>query len=234
MLKVEGVKAGYGNVRVLDGVSLEVREGELVSLVGANGAGKTTTLKVISGLVPVAEGAVEFRGVNINRLPPHQVVEMGLIQVPEGRKLFPTMTVMENLEMGAYTAAARRQRDKNLKWVFELFPRLEERSGQLAGTLSGGEQQMVAIGRSLMCCPSLLMLDEPSIGLSPLLTQKVFEVVARIKEQGVTVLLVEQNVQHALEMASRGYVIENGKIVLEGRGSQLLRNDYLKKAYLGI
>lgn len=234
MLKIKELRAGYGNVRVLHGVSLEVRQGELVSLVGANGAGKTTTLKVISGLLPAFEGTIEFQGVNITRLPSNQIVEMGLIQVPEGRKLFPSMTVLENLEMGAYTARARREREKNLAWVYELFPKLRERLDQMAGTLSGGEQQMLAIGRALMSCPSLLILDEPSIGLSPLLTQKVFEVVARIRDEGVTVLLVEQNVQHALEMASRGYVIENGSIVMEGTGRQLLHDEHLKKAYLGL
>lgn len=233
MLRLEGVQAGYGNIPVLRGIDLEVQEGELVTLVGGNGAGKTTTLRVISGLLRPWSGAVLLDGKRIDRLPPHEIVSLGLVHVPEGRRLFPRMTVMENLELGARTAEGRKRKAENLRRVFSLFPILEERKGQMAGTLSGGEQQMLAIARGLMATPRLLMLDEPSQGLAPLLVRRIFEAIQEINREGTTVLLVEQNVQHALRLAGRGYVMENGRIVLQGRGHELLEHAHLKRAYLG-
>lgn len=234
MLNVTDAVAGYGKIRVLNGVSFEVKEGELVSILGANGAGKTTLLRSISGLIPMWSGTIEFYGERIDRMPPDEIVKKGLVQVPEGRKLFPHMTVLENLELGAYTPEARKQKDKNLQEVFELFPILRERVKQAAGSMSGGQQQMLAIARAMMSSPKLLILDEPSIGLSPLLTQQMFDIVSEIKQRGVTVLLVEQNVQHALSLSDRGYVLENGRTVLQGTGNELLQNDHLRAAYLGI
>lgn len=234
MLKVDGINVFYGDVQVLWEVSFEVDEGEIMVIVGSNGAGKTTTLKTTSGLLHPASGTIRFLGEKIDRVSPHRVVEMGIAHIPEGRRLFPYMTTLENLEMGAYTSRARGKRKENLEWVFELFPILRERKDQLAGTLSGGEQQMLAIGRGLMSGPRLLMLDEPSLGLAPMLVLEVFETVKRINEQGVTIILVEQNVHHALELADRAYVLENGRITLEGTGKELLENDYVKEAYLGL
>lgn len=233
MLRLEGVQAGYGNIPVLRGIDLEVGEGELVTLVGGNGAGKTTTLRVISGLLRPWSGAVSLDGTRIDRLPPHEIVSRGLVHVPEGRRLFPRMTVMENLELGARTVEGRKRKAENLRRVFSLFPVLEERKAQLAGTLSGGEQQMLAIARGLMAAPRILMLDEPSQGLAPLLVRKIFEAIEEVNREGTTVLLVEQNVQHALRLAQRGYVLENGRIVLQGRGPELLEHAHLKRAYLG-
>jgi len=233
MLELEGVDAGYKDLQVLWGVSLRVGEGELVALVGPNGAGKTTTLRIISGLLRPTAGAVRFRGSPLDREPPHRIVEMGISQVPEGGRIFTGMSVEENLELGAFTARARKEKAQSMKWVYQLFPRLEERKKQRAGTLSGGERQMLAIGRALMSRPRLLLLDEPSFGLAPLLVEQIFEMITEINRQGVAVLLVEQNVRAALELAQRAYVIENGRIVGEGSGDALLSFESVRSAYLG-
>ncbi|MFT9846204.1 ABC transporter ATP-binding protein [Aneurinibacillus sp. REN35] len=234
MLEVSNVQAGYGNLQVLRGIDFHVQKGELVSVLGTNGAGKTTLLQAISGLHQLSGGTITFEGERIDHLQPHQIVERGLIQVPEGRKLFTEMNVLENLELGAFTKEARKKFQENLEWVYELFPILLERKGQLVGSMSGGQQQMVAIARGLMSCPKLLILDEPSIGLSPLLTKQVFEIIKKIKDHDVTVLLVEQNAYAAMELSDRGYVIENGRIVMSGAADELLNNDELKAAYLGM
>lgn len=234
MLKVKDLTGGYGNLKVVNNISLHIKEGELVSLVGANGAGKTTLLKTLSGLQKAFAGTIEFSGEKIEKLAPHQIVDRGLVQVPEGRKLFPKMSVLENLELGAYTGVGKKNKAVNLEKVLNLLPDLKPKLHQAAGTLSGGQQQMLAIGRGLMSEPKLIILDEPSIGLSPLLTQTMFSIIRKIKEQGVTLLLVEQNVQHALGMADRGYVLEQGSIVLEGEAKKLLHDEHLKKAYLGM
>ncbi len=233
MLELEGVDAGYKDLQVLWGVSLRVGEGELVALVGPNGAGKTTTLRIISGLLRPTAGSVRFHGRPLDREPPHRIVEMGISQVPEGGRIFTGMSVEENLELGAFTARARKEKAQSMKWVYQLFPRLEERKKQRAGTLSGGERQMLAIGRALMSRPSLLLLDEPSFGLAPLLVEQIFEMITEINRQGVAVLLVEQNVRAALELAQRAYVIENGRIVGEGSGDALLSFESVRSAYLG-
>jgi branched-chain amino acid transport system ATP-binding protein len=232
MLKVDDVNAYYGDLQALWGVSLEVKEGELVALVGPNGAGKTTTLKVITGLLKLASGSVSFAGNELSRETVHKIVELGISQVPEGGRIFSGMSVLENLELGAFVPEARKEKDQSLKWVYEIFPRLEERKNQGAGTLSGGERQMLAIGRALMSKPKLLLLDEPSFGLAPILVQQMFEMIEEINKQGVTVLLVEQNVRAALELASRAYVIENGRIVGEGKGDDLLSFESIRSAYL--
>jgi len=232
MLELEGVNAGYKDLQVLWGVSLRVEEGELVALVGPNGAGKTTTLRIISGLLRPTAGAVRFRGSPLDREPPHRIVEMGISQVPEGGRIFTGMSVEENLELGAFTPRARKEKDQTLRWVYQLFPRLEERKKQRAGTLSGGERQMLAIGRALMSQPRLLLLDEPSFGLAPLIVEQIFEMITEINRQGVAVLLVEQNVRAALELAQRAYVIENGRIVGEGSGDALLSFESVRSAYL--
>jgi branched-chain amino acid transport system ATP-binding protein len=234
MLEVKGLVAGYGRMQVLREISFQVTKGQLVSLLGANGAGKTTTLRTISGLIKARAGAITYQGKNIFNCPSHQIVNEGLIHVPEGRKLFVDMTVLENLELGSYTPRARKNKSKNLELVFHLFPILKERKSQIVGSMSGGQQQMVAIGRGLMADPSLLVLDEPSIGLSPLLTKQVFDIIKNIKEQGVTVLLVEQNVEKALALSDYAYVVENGQIAIEGSGTDLLSNEQLKVAYLGM
>ncbi|MER3399167.1 MAG: ABC transporter ATP-binding protein [Chloroflexota bacterium] len=234
MLEVRELVAGYGEVRVLRGISLWVGAGEVVALVGSNGAGKTTTLRTISGLIRPVAGEVIFNGRRIDGLKPHEVVRLGVVQVPEGRKLFPTLTVLENLELGAYIPEAKRYRAQSLELVFEFFPVLAERRNQAAGTLSGGQQQMLAIARALMARPKLLMLDEPSLGLAPNVVTEIFRKVSQIREAGTTVLLVEQNVRRALKVADRGYVLENGRIVLEGSGAELLTNDHVRRAYLGI
>ncbi len=234
MLKLTSVNAHYGDVQALRNVSFRVREGEIISIIGSNGAGKSTTLNTISGVLPCSSGAIEFMGKRIENLLPHQIVDEGLVQIPEGRLLFPYMTVLENLELGSFSSKARRSKEENLKGVFSLFPVLEERMGQLAGTLSGGEQQMVAIARGLMGKPKLLMLDEPSLGLAPLMVKQVFITVKEINANGITVLLVEQNVFHCLSAAARGYVLENGSVVLEGGGQELLSNPQVREAYLGI
>jgi len=215
-------------------VSLRIEEGEIVSVVGANGAGKTTLLKAIAGLVRPTGGAVELRGERLDRLPTHRIVERGVVRVPEGRRIFPEMTVRENLELGATPPEAKRKRVETLGRVYALFPILRERARQLAGTLSGGEQQMLAIGRGLMGLPKLLMLDEPSLGLAPMVVTEIFQTIRRINADGVTILLVEQDVVHSLDMSHRGYVLENGSIVLAGGGPELLANQHIRTAYLGI
>ena len=234
LLSVDSVVAAYGEVRALWGVSLVVDEGEIVTLLGANGAGKTTTMRVLSGLLRPRSGTVTFDGLAVHRLPPPRIVQAGLVQIPEGRRLWPRMTVLENLELGAYAPHLRRRRLEGLEWVFSLFPRLAERRIQLAGTLSGGEQQMLAIGRGLMSRPRLLMLDEPSLGLAPILVREVFRIIEEINTRGVTVLLVEQNVRQALEVAHRGYVLETGRIVQSGAAADLLEDPRIKQAYLGL
>jgi len=234
LLDVRGVAGYYGEVQVLFGVSFGVEEGKIASIVGSNAAGKTTIIKTISGMNPVAAGVIEFMGQDITNLPPSRIVELGIVQIPEGRNLFPGMTVRENLEMGAFTRNAFRRMKASLDRAFSLFPILYERRWQMAGTLSGGEQQMLAIARGLMSLPKLLMFDEPSLGLAPILVQRMFEIVKEINREGTAVLLVEQNVFHALSLSARGYILENGRIVLEGPGPELLRNDKVRQAYLGI
>jgi len=234
VLRLEGVDAFYGDLQALFGVSLEVPAGKIFALVGANAAGKSTTLRVISGLVGPRHGRVLFDGEDLARVPPARRVDLGIVQVPEGRRLFPFMTVTENLLLGAHTARARAGREATLAYVYRLFPVLEERAGQLAGSLSGGEQQMCAIGRALMARPKLLMLDEPTLGLAPVLVGRIFETVRTINADGVTVLLVEQNVRQALTLATRACVLESGKLVLEGAGHELLGDERLKRAYLGL
>jgi branched-chain amino acid transport system ATP-binding protein len=233
LLQIQQVRAGYGSVEVLRGVSLQVHAGEMVALLGSNGAGKTTLNTVMCGLLPIRSGRVLFDGQDLTGQHYRRVVEAGLILVPEGRKIFPNLDIRENLLLGAY-ARARDHRASNLERVFELFPRLRERSQQLAGTLSGGEQQMLAIGRGLMAEPRLLILDEPSLGLSPLLVEEMFTLIARLREQGLAVLLVEQNVGQSLDIADRAYVLENGAIRFEGQPAELLASDDLRRAYLGM
>jgi branched-chain amino acid transport system ATP-binding protein len=234
MLKIEKLNFAYDDLKVLWDVDLDVQEGEIVTVVGANGAGKSTTLKNISRLVKPNSGTISFMGQDLGRMQPHQVVEAGLVQVPEGRHIFPEMTVMENLRMGSYVKATRPDRQKNIDWVFELFPRLKEREKQLGGTMSGGEQQMLAIARGLMANPKLMLLDEPSLGLSPLLVKNIFDIITGINKQGVTILLVEQNVFQSLRISHRAYVMETGRVVLTGTGEELLNNDHIKKAFLGM
>ena len=234
MLTLEGIDGFYGDLQALHGVSFDVREGEIVALVGANAAGKTTTLRVISGTLPARRGRVTFDGEDLSRVPAHERVGRGIVQVPEGRRLFPFMTVRENLLLGAHPAAARAEQARSLAYVLDLFPILAERTTQMAGSLSGGEQQMCAIGRALMTKPRLLMLDEPTLGIAPVLVQKIFETVAAINRAGVTVLLVEQNVRRALALAHRACVLENGRLVLAGAARDLAADDRLKKAYLGL
>ena len=234
LLEVAAIVAAYGEVRALWDVSLRVDEGEVVTLLGANGAGKTTTMRVLSGLLRPLSGSVTFAGRGIHRLAPPRIVQAGLVQIPEGRRLWPRMTVLENLELGAYAPHLRARRHETLDWVFSLSPRLAERRRQLAGTLSGGEQQMLAIGRGLMSRPRLLMLDEPSLGLAPILVREVFTIIGQINARGVTVLLVEQNVRQALEIAHRGYVLETGRVVRSGSARDLLEDPEIKRAYLGL
>ena len=234
LLRVADLHVAYGDVRVLHGVTLDVGEGEIVSLVGANGAGKSTTLKTISGLLRPERGGVTFVGESLAALSPAAIVGRGLSQVPEGRQLFTLLTVRENLELGAYTPRARTATARTMEEVFALFPRLRERQAQVVGTLSGGEQQMVAIGRALMALPRMLMLDEPSLGLDPLQVRTIFRTITRINTEGRSVLLVEQNLVAALQISHRGYVLENGRVVLEGTGQMLLREERTKKAFLGM
>jgi len=233
LLRLDGVEAGYGDLTAISGVSLEVREGEAVALIGSNGAGKTTTLRTISGLLPVRAGRIEFGGASLDGLRSADIVARGIAHVPEGRHLFPSLTVRDNLELGA-RAAARAHRDDTLALVFTLFPRLRERERQLAGTLSGGEQQMCAIGRGLMARPRLLLLDEPSLGLAPVMVKLIFETLQRINDTGTTIMLVEQNVPRALQLSHRGYVLENGRLVLDGSRASLLASPHVKQAYLGL
>ena len=234
MLELEGIHAGYGATTILHDVSLRVDEGEVVTIVGANGAGKTTTLRTVSGLIAPKRGRVVFEGRDVTRGSGHEMVDMGITLIPEGRQLFPDMTVRENLLMGAYRRTARARQDETLAEVLALFPRVEERLGQQANSLSGGEQQMVAIARGLMARPKLLMFDEPSLGLAPIIVAQVFDVIESIVRTGATVLIVEQNVFHTLEAADRGYVLENGAIVLTDDADVLLADPYVKTAYLGL
>jgi branched-chain amino acid transport system ATP-binding protein len=233
LLRVEDVHTYYGSIEALKGISLEVHEGEIVTLIGANGAGKSTTLRSINGLNHPRRGSIHFRGRDITRDPPHDIVRRGISQSPEGRKLFPRMSVLENLEMGAFQRSDRSELRGDLERVYSLFPRLAERKQQRAGTLSGGEQQMVAIGRALMARPGLLLLDEPSMGLAPIFVERVFETIVEINKQGTTILLVEQNAMMALDIANRGYVLETGTVALADDAKALRRNEQVRKAYLG-
>ena len=234
LLELSGVEVAYGDLPALRGVSLAVEAGETLSVVGANGAGKTTMLRAISGLLRPRAGQILLDGKRLDTLPSHAIVERGVVQVPEGRKIFPSLTVLENLELGSYIAAAKVWRREGLERVFTLFPRLKERERQAAGTMSGGEQQMLAIGRALMARPRLLMLDEPSLGLAPIIVKEIFHIIREINRLGTTVLLVEQNTRQALGLSRRGYVLENGRVVLEGTGAELLGNEHVKRAYLGM
>jgi branched-chain amino acid transport system ATP-binding protein len=234
MLKVSGIDVFYGDLQVLWDVSFEVRDKEILVLVGANGAGKSTTLKTISGLLKPRKGTIEFDGVRLDQLPPDRVIGQGVVHVPEARRLFREMSVEENLIMGSLSPEAKKKRYETMEWVYELFPRMKERRKQAAGTMSGGEQQMCAIGRGLMALPKVLMFDEPSLGLSPILVQEVFQIAKRINKEGVTVMLVEQNVRQTLAMCDRAYVLENGRVVLEGTGKNLMDDPHVKEAYLGI
>jgi branched-chain amino acid transport system ATP-binding protein len=234
MLEIHNLNTFYGKVQALWDISLKIDEAEIVALVGANAAGKSTLLNTISGLIHPTSGSVTFQDKELVGLPPHVIAELGISHIPEGRKLFPDMSVRENLELGAYAQHAWKQRGETIKQVYELFPLLKEREGQLARTLSGGEQQMLAMGRGLMSGPTLCMFDEPSSGLAPLLVLEVFEVIKRLHKQGITVLVVEQNVRHTLELANRAYVLENGRLTMEGTGKSLLASEHVKKAYLGL
>ena len=234
MLKVSGIDVFYGDLQVLWDVSFEVRDKEILVLVGANGAGKSTTLKTISGLLKPRKGSIEFDGVRLDQLSPDKVIGQGVVHVPEARRLFREMSVEENLIMGSLAPEAKKKRTQTMEWVYELFPRMKERRKQAAGTMSGGEQQMCAIGRGLMALPKVLMFDEPSLGLSPILVQEVFEIAKRINKEGVTVMLVEQNVRQTLAMCDRAYVLENGRVVLQGTGNELSNDPHVKEAYLGI
>lgn len=234
MLKVENIVSGYGDIRIVRGISFDVDEGAIATIVGANGAGKTTTLRTMAGINRTLEGSILLDGEPIHDMAPHKRVERGLVLVPEGRRLFPSLTVMENLEMGAIQPRAKAKRKATLEEVLDIFPILKERESQRAGTLSGGEQQMVAIARGLMALPRVLMLDEPSLGLAPIVVETIFKVVQRINASGVTVLMVEQNVRHCLKISSQAWVLENGEIVLSGSGEDLLQDEHTRKAYLGM
>jgi branched-chain amino acid transport system ATP-binding protein len=234
MLKVESISVFYGEVQALWDVSFDVLEGEIVTLVGSNGAGKTTALKTISGLLPTRGGTIHFDGTRLNDVPAHRVVELGIAHIPEGRRLWTGLNVMETLELGAYGRRAKREKRETMDWVFTLFPRLAERKAQAAETLSGGEQQMLAIARGLLSCPKLLMLDEPSLGLAPVMVENVFEVIQEINRRGVTILMVEQNVSHALAIAQRAFVLETGRVIKSGPSRDLLDDPQVKNAYLGL
>jgi branched-chain amino acid transport system ATP-binding protein len=233
ILAVENLTVNYGAIQALQGISFRIEEGEIVTLIGANGAGKSTTLNTICGLLHPGSGRVEYRGQNIAGMPADSIVRMGIVQVPEGRKIFAPLTVRENLEMGAYTRSNKAEIEGAMQRVFKSFPRLEERLAQLGGTLSGGEQQMLAMGRGLMAQPELLLLDEPSMGLAPVLVEEIFDIIAEISEEGVSILLVEQNAAMALSVANRAYVLETGRIVLEGPAQEVLENPEVQEAYLG-
>ena len=233
MLKVTDLKVYYGVIQAIKGISFEVNEGEVIALIGANGAGKTTILHTITGLVEAKSGTVEFEGTNITKMPGHKIVTLGMAHVPEGRRVFSELTVLENLRMGAYTRKDKNEVEKSLKMVYERFPRLEERKNQLAGTLSGGEQQMLAMGRALMSHPKIILMDEPSMGLAPIFVNEIFDIIKEVSAGGTTVLLVEQNAKKALSIADRAYVLETGKIVLDGDAKELMNDESVKKAYLG-
>lgn len=233
LLNVENLSVYYGMIQALKGISFHVDKGETVALIGSNGAGKTTTLHTISGLIPSKGGKIEYNGKDITRMPGHKIVAQGIAQVPEGRRVFSEMTVLQNLKMGAYTRRDRAEFETTLNYIYERFPRLKERSSQVAGTLSGGEQQMLAMGRALMSHPQILLMDEPSMGLSPIMVNEIFSIIEKVNSEGTTVLLVEQNARKALSIANRAYVLETGKIVLEGKASDLLNNESIRKAYLG-
>jgi branched-chain amino acid transport system ATP-binding protein len=234
VLQVSKLNFSYGDMQVLWDVDLEVKDGEIVTVLGSNGAGKSTILRNVSRLVRPTSGTITLDGVELNRLQSHQVVERGVVQVPEARRIFPEMTVVENLRMGSFVKATRKDRERNMDRAFSLFPRLAERKGQLGGTMSGGEQQMLAIARGLMGNPKLMLLDEPSLGLSPLLVKNIFEIIKEINKQGTTILLVEQNVYQSLRITHRAYVLETGRVVLSGTGAELLENAHVKKAFLGM
>ena len=234
MLDIEKLSASYGMVQILRDISFQVKEKEIVSIIGPNGAGKTTLVKTISGLLHPRTGAIRFRGENIEKLPPYEIVKKGITMIPEGREIFPRMTVEENLKLGAYTVNGKRTVEEAKKRVYQIFPVLKKKEKALAQTLSGGEQQMLVIGRSLMSNPDLLILDEPSLGLAPLLVEKVLDTVRKINEEGVTILLVEQNIRDSLDVADRGYVLEQGKIILEGQSRELLCNNHIKQVYMGL
>lgn len=233
MLKIKDLHVSYGGIKALRGVDLEVPDGKIVTLIGANGAGKSTTLRTISGLVKAESGSITYDGKELLGLSINKILEQGIAQSPEGRRVFPNLTVLENLKIGAYLRKDRDGIEKDVRWIYELFPRLEERHWQPAGTLSGGEQQMLAVGRALMSRPKLLMMDEPSLGLAPLVVQGIFDIIRTINQQGVTVLLIEQNANMALHTADKGYVLETGEIILEGPGRELLENPVIREAYLG-
>ena len=233
LLEVKDINVYYGVIQALKGISLEVNEGEIVALIGANGAGKSTTMQSIMGLIHPRSGEIYYNGVRIDKMPTHQIVKMGMTEVPEGRHIFQELTVIENIMLGAYTVKDREQKKNDLEKVFNLFPRLLERKNQIAGTLSGGEQQMLAISRALMSKPKLLLLDEPSMGLSPILVDEVFDIIKEIHNQGTTILLVEQNAEKALQIADKAYVLETGNITLTGTGKELRDNELIIKAYLG-
>ncbi len=233
MLEVKDLQVYYGMIEAIKGVSFHVEEGEVIALIGANGAGKTTILHTVSGLLSPKKGSVVFEGTDITKVPGHRIVSMGMAHVPEGRRVFAQLTVLQNLKMGAYTRKDKQEIEETLQMVFKRFPRLEERQNQLAGTLSGGEQQMLAMGRALMSHPKIILMDEPSMGLSPIFVNEIFEIIKEVSKSGTTVLLVEQNAKKALSIADRAYVLETGNIVLEGKASDLLNDDSIKKAYLG-
>lgn len=233
MLEIKDLEVYYGMIQAIKGISFEVNEGEVIALIGANGAGKTTILHTISGLIAPKKGSITFEGQEITKIPAHKIVENGLAQVPEGRRVFPSLSVLQNLKLGAYTRKDKKEIDDTLKRIYERFPRLEERKNQPAGTLSGGEQQMLAMGRALMSKPRIILMDEPSMGLSPIFVNEIFDIIKQVSASGTTVLLVEQNAKKALSIADRGYVLETGKIVKEGKASDLLNDEAVKKAYLG-
>ncbi len=233
MLEIKDLEVYYGMIQVIKGVSFEVNEGEVIALIGANGAGKTTILHTITGLLEAKKGTVTFDGKDITKVPAHRIVTMGMAHVPEGRRVFSNLTVFQNLKMGAYTRKDKTEIEESLKTVYKRFPRLEERQNQLAGTLSGGEQQMLAMGRALMSHPRIILMDEPSMGLSPIFVNEIFDIIKKVSAGGTTVLLVEQNAKKALSISDRGYVLETGNIVLSGKSDELLNNDSIKKAYLG-
>ncbi|MGV8073832.1 MAG: ABC transporter ATP-binding protein [Syntrophobacteraceae bacterium] len=234
MLRIEHLDAGYGGIQVLWNVSFHVDRNEFVVLVGANGAGKTTIMKTISSLISPMQGEVFFDDIRLDHLPPYGIIDAGIAHVPEGRQLFAEMTVLENLELGSLAPKAKKDRKKNLEWVFDLFPRLKERQKQLAGTLSGGEQQMCAIARGLMSRPKMILFDEPSLGLSPILTREIFRLVQQIHSEGLTILMVEQNVKQTLAICDRAYILENGRIIMAGKAAEILRDDNVKRAFLGL